>query len=159
MVVERKDLGSWLSGPDTSHISKYPGERLGLPESGPGSIARAGRRILAICIDWALCLMISQFLFGGSALATIGIFFVEQALLVGTLGYSVGHRVLNIHVLRLLPGTPVRGVSSAQGMMPAGLLAGVVRAFLLCLVIPAVIFDPDQRGLHDRAMNTVLLRR
>ena len=29
---------------------------------------------------------------------------------------------------------------------------------LLCLVIPAVIFDPDQRGLHDKAMNTVLVR-
>jgi hypothetical protein len=28
----------------------------------------------------------------------------------------------------------------------------------LCLVIPAVIFDPDQRGLHDKAMNTVLVR-
>jgi hypothetical protein len=30
---------------------------------------------------------------------------------------------------------------------------------LLCLVIPAVIFDPDQRGLHDKAMNTLLIRR
>jgi len=26
-------------------------------------------------------------------------------------------------------------------------------------VIPAVIFDPDHRGLHDKAMNTVLVRR
>jgi len=25
-------------------------------------------------------------------------------------------------------------------------------------VVPAVIFDPDQRGLHDKAMNTVLVR-
>ena len=31
-MVDRKDLGSWLTGPDTSGISKYPGERLGLPE-------------------------------------------------------------------------------------------------------------------------------
>lgn len=154
-MVDRKDLGSWLSGPDTSHISKYPGERLGLPESGPGSIARAGRRILAICLDWALCLLISQFLFEGSALATIGIFFAEQALLVGTLGYSVGHRIMNIQVVRQVPG----GKPGARGIMPAGPLPALVRAFLLCLVVPAVIFDPDQRGLHDRAMNTVLLRR
>ena len=155
MVVNRKDLGSWLSGPDTSHISKYPGARLGLPESGSGSIARAGRRILAICIDWALCLLISNFLFGGNALATIGIFFIEQALLVGTLGFSVGHRIMNIHVVRQGPSS----AGGVKGLLPAGLLAGVVRALLLCLVIPAVIFDPDQRGLHDRAMNTVLLRR
>lgn len=161
-MVDRKDLGSWLSGPDTSHISKYPGERLGLPESGPGSIARAGRRILAICIDWALCLLISQFLFDGNALATIGIFFVEQTLLVGTLGYSVGHRIMNIQVVRQAPGgsdAGKNGASGSPGTLPAGPLVAVVRAFLLCLVIPAVIFDPDQRGLHDRAMNTVLLRR
>ncbi|ABY24172.1 hypothetical membrane spanning protein [Renibacterium salmoninarum ATCC 33209] len=154
-MVDRKDLGSWLSGPDTSHISKYPGERLGLPESGPGSIARAGRRILAICIDWALCLLISNFIFQGNSLATIGIFFIEQALLVGTLGFSVGHRIVNIQVVRQGPNT----VKGANGFLPAGPVAGVVRALLLCLVIPAIIFDPDQRGLHDRAMNTVLLRR
>ena len=34
----------------------------------------------------------------------------------------------------------------------------LVRSLLLCLVIPAVIFDPDHRGLHDKAMNTVLVR-
>jgi len=162
VVVDRKDLGSWLSGPDTSHISKYPGERLGLPESGPGSIARAGRRILAICIDWLLCLLISQFLFDGAALATIGIFFVEQVLLVGTLGYSVGHRIMNVHVVRLAPRAGAASGASGPGgpgTLPAGPLAAVVRTLLLCLVIPAVVFDPDQRGLHDRAMNTVLLRR
>jgi hypothetical protein len=38
-------------------------------------------------------------------------------------------------------------------------MAAVVRSVLLCLVIPAVIFDPDQRGVHDKAMNTVLVRR
>ncbi|MEV8041520.1 RDD family protein [Arthrobacter sp. 1P04PC] len=145
-MVDRKDLGSWLSGPDTSGISKYPGERLGLPESGPGSMARAGRRIIAICIDWGIALLISNFAFAGNSWATLAVFAVEQALLVGTLGYSIGHRVVNIHVVRLGGG-------------PAGPLAGAVRALLLCLVIPAVIFDPDHRGLHDKAVNTILIRR
>lgn len=145
MVVDRKDIGSWLSGPDTSGISKYPGERLGLPESGPGSIARAGRRIGAIIIDWAIALLISNFAFAGDSWATLAIFAVEQILLVGTLGYSIGHRIAGIHVLRLDGGT-------------AGPLAALVRAVLLCLVVPAVIFDPDHRGLHDKAMNTVLVR-
>lgn len=145
-MVDRNDIGSWLSGPDTSGISKYPGERLGLPESGSGSIARAGRRILAIVLDWGVALLISNFAFGGDSWATLAIFAAEQMLLVGTLGYSIGHRVAGIHVLRLGGG-------------PAGPLAAVVRSVLLCLVIPAVIFDPDQRGLHDKAMNTVLVRR
>jgi uncharacterized RDD family membrane protein YckC len=145
-VVDRNDIGSWLTGPDTSGISKYPGERLGLPESGPGSIARAGRRLVAIMLDWGLAMLISNFAFGGDSWATLAVFAAEQMLLVGTLGYSIGHRVVGIHVVRL-------------GGAPAGPLAGLVRALLLCLVIPAVIFDPDHRGLHDKAMNTVLVRR
>ncbi|PYI67103.1 RDD family protein [Arthrobacter livingstonensis] len=145
-MVERKDIGSWLSGPDTSNISKYPGERLGLPESGRGSMARAGRRILAIFIDWALCYLIAAAFFHSNSTVILGIFALEQVVLVGTLGYSVGHRIVGIQVQRLDGGPP-------------GLLAGVARAVLLCLVIPAVITDADHRGLHDRAMKTVLVRR
>ena len=144
-MVDRKDIGSWLTGPDTSGISKYPGERLGLPESGPGSIARAGRRIAAICVDWAIALLISNYAFAGDPWATLAVFAVEQALLVGTLGYSIGHRMVGIHVVRLSGG-------------PAGPVPALVRSLLICLVIPAVIFDPDHRGLHDKAMNTVLVR-
>jgi uncharacterized RDD family membrane protein YckC len=144
-VVDRRDIGSWLTGPDTSGISKYPGERLGLPESGPGSVARAGRRIVAIVIDWTLALLISNFLFSGDSWATLAVFAAEQILLIGTLGYSIGHRAVGIHVVRL-------------GGTPAGPLAALVRTLLLCLVFPAVIFDPDQRGLHDKAVKTVLVR-
>lgn len=145
-MVDRKDLGSWLTGPDTSGISKYPGERLGLPEAGAGSIARAGRRILALTIDWTVASLISNFFFGGDAWATLGIFALEQALLVGTLGYSIGHLAAGVHVVRAGGGAP-------------GLMAAVVRSVLLCLVVPAVIFDADHRGLHDKAMDTLLLRR
>ena len=116
-----------------------------MPESGPGSIARAGRRILGICIDWGIALLISNFAFAGDPWATLAVFAAEQILLVGTLGYSIGHRIAGIHVTKLGGG--------AAGPLPA-----LVRALLLCLVIPAVIFDPDQRGLHDKAMNTVLVR-
>ncbi len=108
-------------------------------------MARAGRRILAICIDWAIALLVSSYAFGGNSWATLGVFAVEQILLIGTLGYSIGHRVAGIHVVSLRGGA-------------AGPLAALVRTLLLCLVIPAVIFDPDQRGLHDKAMNTVLVR-
>lgn len=144
-MVNRKDFGSWLSGPAKSDVTSYPGKRLGLPESGPGSIARPGRRLVAVCIDWLLCYLIAGMAFGGNQWAILAIFAIEQIALVGTLGYSVGHRVMGIQVRRL------------DGR-PAGMAAAVVRTVLLCLVIPAVVYDPDQRGVHDRAMDTVLVR-
>jgi uncharacterized RDD family membrane protein YckC len=97
-------------------------------------------------IDWTIALLISNLLFAGNSWATLAVFAAEQILLIGTLGYSIGHRVLGIQVVRL-------------GGAPAGPLAAVVRTLLMCLVVPAVVFDPDQRGLHDKAMNTVLIRR
>lgn len=96
-------------------------------------------------VDWVVALLISNFAFGGNQWATLAVFAAEQILLIGTLGYSIGHRVVGIHVVRLGGG-------------PAGPLAALVRTVLLCLVIPAVIFDADHRGLHDKAMNTVLVR-
>ena len=109
-------------------------------------MARAGRRILAICIDWGLSYLIAAAFFNSHPNAILAIFAAEQVLLVGTLGYSVGHRIMGIKVTTLDGGPP-------------GLLAGAVRALLLCLVIPAIIFDADHRGLHDKAMKTILVRR
>lgn len=109
-------------------------------------MARAGRRILALCIDWGLAYLIAAAFFEGHPNAILAVFAAEQMLLVGTLGYSIGHRVMGIQVTRLDGGAP-------------GLLAGVVRAVLLCLVVPAVITDADHRGLHDKAMKTILVRR
>jgi uncharacterized RDD family membrane protein YckC len=40
-----------------------------------------------------------------------------------------------------------------------GLHGGAIRAQLICLVIPAVIYDRDRRGLHDKAADTVVVRR
>src|SRR5690625_7283445 len=46
----RASVGSWMSG--TTQRGQWPGEHLGLPESGPGSLGRLGRRIGALWIDW-----------------------------------------------------------------------------------------------------------
>ncbi|MDQ1597583.1 MAG: hypothetical protein QOI70_1007, partial [Microbacteriaceae bacterium] len=35
----------------------------------------------------------------------------------------------------------------------------IVRTLLLSIIIPAVIWDRDKRGMHDRAAGTVLVRR
>ncbi|WP_299035121.1 RDD family protein [uncultured Pseudokineococcus sp.] len=124
----------------------WPGRRLGLPRSGARSVATTGRRLLGVLVDWLLALLVSTALLDGDPWATLGVFAVLHAVGVGTVGGSPGHLLLRMRVL---------GVAGAW----PGPLRALVRTVLLCLVIPAAIWDADQRGLHDRFAGTVLLRR
>ena len=130
----------------TPTLADWPGKRLGLPADGPRSIARIGRRVAAIAIDWALSATISIAFFSYDPWATLAIFAAEQVVFVLTINASIGHLVLGLRVV------PVAG-----GYL--GVWRPIARAILVCLVIPAVIWDRDQRGLHDRAIGTVLVRR
>lgn len=126
--------------------ANWAGKRLGLPESGPGSLAKMPRRIIAIAIDWSLALLFSKAFFNSDNTATLTFFMLEQWLLVATTGNSFGHLIAGIRV-RKLDGSHV-------GIVPA-----LLRIGLILLVIPATIWDADNRGLHDKAAKTVLVRR
>ena len=123
----------------------WAGQRLGLPKNGAGSLAKIGRRVLALIVDWSLAMLVSQAFAGGDSTVTLIVFSVTQWLLIATLGYSVGHRVLGLQVRRL-DGKYV------------GLWRSLIRVGLILLVIPATIWDADNRGLHDKAAGTVLVR-
>lgn len=129
-----------------TETANWAGKRLGLPEDGPSSLAKMGRRSLALALDWAIALMVSGAFFGGDNTATLSFFMLEQWLLVATLGNSFGHLVAGIKVQKL-DGSHV------------GLVSSLVRIGLILLVIPAVIWDADNRGLHDKAAKTILVRR
>jgi len=129
---------------------RWPGERLGLPERGPRSVARPGRRIGALAIDWAAVSLISYGFFRtgewqSDPLITLALFAAEQLVFLWLLGGSAGHLILGMRVV------PVTG-----GWL--GLWRPVVRTVLLCLAIPALIWNRDQRGWHDIAAGTVLVR-
>lgn len=143
--MERKDVSSWLEGPPQLNPEAWPGQRLGRPESGPGSVARIGRRVGALCIDWALAMIPSFIFFNGSSLANLTFFAAMQILFVGVTGHSIGHRILGMQV-QGMDGSAIRP------------LQGLVRGILVCLVIPPLVTDPDQRGLHDRAIKAILVR-
>jgi len=64
---------------------------------------------------------------------------------VPILGGTIGHRILGMAVTPLSGGWP-------------GLWRPVVRAVLLGLVIPALVWDSDSRGFHDKIAGTVLIR-
>lgn len=144
MSVERKDFSSWLEGPPQLNTQQWPGEQLGRPERGPGSIGRFPRRLLAICLDWGLSMLLSYWLFKFNDLATLGLFFVGQVLGVGLTGHTIGHRVFGMQV------------QSMEGKA-VNILQGLIRSALLCLFVPALVIDKDQRGLHDRLAKSVLV--
>jgi uncharacterized RDD family membrane protein YckC len=153
-VVDRRDLGSWLQGPTSGPDSTYPGERLGRPEVGPGSLARPGRRFGSLVIDWALCLLIARGFFGPEALqpngslSVVGILVVVNVILVGTAGATVGQRLVGVQVERVDGGRP-------------GLMKSLIRAVLLGLGIPplTMLWERDRRGLHDLLSQTLVALR
>jgi uncharacterized RDD family membrane protein YckC len=153
-VVDRMDVASWLSGPGSrsTDTEDFPGRRLGMPERGPGSLARFGRRLVAVTVDWFLCTVIAAGLLGyhlgGGGLGPfkpLAVFVLMNVVLVGTLGSTIGHRLLGIRVVRV-------------GGSGAGPVLAVTRTALLAVVIPAVIWDRDTRGFHDKIAGTVTVR-
>lgn len=137
----------------------YPGQHFGLPESGRGSVAGWSRRLGALIIDWIACSIITIAFFyhpsashaGGSVLEqqrlwTLAVFAVEDILLTGLTGFTIGKRLLGVRVARL-DGKPV------------GLVRALVRTALLMLVVPAMMMDRDLRGLQDKAAQTVVIRQ
>lgn len=149
----RRDVASWLQGPkqtleEQGYDFGYKGERLGLPPDGPGSVAGVGRRLSALVIDWLASLLVARLLFRNEAdlaLETLGIFALMTIVLVSLTGASFGQRLLGLRIASVPDG----------GVVPFWRV--VVRTALLCLVIPAVVWDRDQRGLHDRAARTVVV--
>lgn len=134
--------------------SQYPGERLGLPEQGSGSVARPGRRIIALLIDWGLTLAIVAAVAGlvpplaairDAPMTAPAVFAILQIIFIPTIGGGPGHRLCGIRVVPIAGGY-------------IGLWRPVVRSVLLCLVIPALVWDSDQRGFHDKIAATVLIR-
>ncbi|QXQ12104.1 RDD family protein [Paeniglutamicibacter sp. Y32M11] len=118
---------------------------MGRPERGPGSVARIGRRVGALLVDWGIAMLISMFFFKSDPAANLVIFAATQMLFVGVTGHSIGHRIFGMQV-QGLDGSAVRP------------LTGIIRTALLCLVIPVFFTDSDQRGFHDRIRKTILVR-
>lgn len=133
----------------------WPGARLGLPHEGAGAVAGWGKRILALIIDWILSSLVVSVLVqrsfweppsGVDRWLPLMMFAAEAFVLTATLGGSAGQLVCGVRVVRL----------TGARLEP---WRAFVRAILVCLVIPAVIYNRDQRGLHDMAVDSVALRR
>jgi RDD family len=154
-------IGSWLSGPEPSESGRrdqgpndYPGRRLGLPRTGPRSLARMGRRVGALFVDWLLA-------YGLAALAmTVGL--VTTATLstaVLVIWFVLG--AVSVRLFGFTPGQYAFGllVAPVDGRLHVGFGRALVRGLLIALVVPPLITDTDMRGLQDRVTNTAVVRR
>lgn len=157
MAVVGKVTGSWLEGPrigPQADGQAHPGARLGLPATGSGSVAGFGRRLVALFVDWILCLLIAAAVSRHPAfdpahpvnpLLILAVLAFEYIVLLSTVGCTLGMRLVGIGVRRLDGGR-------------LALSWVVVRTLLLLIVVPAVIYDRDQRGLHDKAAGAIAVR-
>ena len=145
--LSREDVASWLEGPRARRPAEpggYAGQRLGLPERGRGSVAGFGARIVAYLIDSVACTVIAYGLLRDQRF-TLPVFVLEVAALTWLASGSAGQLAFGLRIVRL-DGTPV------------GLPRALLRTALLALLVPAVIWDRDGRGLHDKAAGTVVVR-
>lgn len=133
----------------------YRGELIGLPESGPGSLSTTGVRLGAFLIDALASALIAGLFMqyrggdladrmpGSWSLIPLAVDYVLGILFAGrTLGmYLFGLRVVRV---------------GRDG--PVGPTQALVRTGLLFLLLPALIWDRDGRGLHDRLTGTAVVR-
>jgi len=122
------------------------------PTEAPGPVAGFGRRLAALVIDWFVSLGVTLLVFrevsygsAASSFATLAVFAGEVIVFTWLLAGSFGQLLLRLRVVRVDGGR-------------LGLGRIIIRTVLLCLVIPAVIWDSSGRGLHDRAAGSMVVR-
>lgn len=123
------------------------------PPGTPTETASWMRRILALVVDWVASMLVVMAFIGpgtyyetGSTapgLYTLGVFVLESTVLTALAGGSFGKLA-----------TRLRVVAYDGSGRPLDLLRCLLRAVLVALVIPPLVFKPDGRGLHDVAVGS-----
>ena len=137
-----------------SEQEAYPGQSIGLPESGRGSLATWRARIAALLVDWAASMVVAVFAFGVGVLRdggwrawmVLAVFFLQKAILTALVGGSFGQILARVTILRL------------DGQ-PLGWWRAIARTAMVCVVLPAVVIGAERRGLDDLVLGTVAVRR
>jgi len=112
-----------------------------------------GRRLAGITVDWLACYAIVAASIGGigkmnpaHSWSVLGLFFAEVAILSALQGATLGHRIFGMKIVRFADGGAISP------------LQALIRTTLLVLVVTAVTYDDDGRGIHERLSGSVLTR-
>jgi hypothetical protein len=132
----------------------YRGQRLGLPATGPGSLAPTGRRLLAFVIDLVAAVLVAAVFVRSGRDGLAGHLPGQWSLLPWALDYLLGLVLLGRSFGMYLTGLRVIRVDARRPIGPGRALA---RTGLLALLVPALMADADLRGLHDRLTMTAVI--
>jgi uncharacterized RDD family membrane protein YckC len=111
------------------------------------------RRLGALLVDWIIASLSAAALAGThyppkdikENLIITAFFVVEMSVLTGLVGFTIGKRIFQLKV------------ENPDGQ-PIGVARAFVRSLLVCLVIPAIVMNDDQRGIHDLAAGSRVAR-
>lgn len=133
----------------------YRGQRIGLPASGPGSLAPTGRRIAAFLIDLVASVLVASLFVDRPDLPGVAAHLPGQwSLIPLALDYVVGIVLVGRSLGMRLTGLRVVRVDAHRAIGP---MRAVARTALLVVFIPALIVDSDLRGLQDRLTSTAVI--
>jgi uncharacterized RDD family membrane protein YckC len=115
-------------------------------ETAGVELAPLGRRLGALLMDWLLAVLLGTIFEDprGSWLPLV-MLVVLYTVGVGFFGQTPGMVVTRLRCMSVVDGAPI------------GPLRALLRAALLCLIVPPVIMDDDRRGLHDRAAGSIMV--
>ncbi|HKS45706.1 MAG TPA: RDD family protein [Amycolatopsis sp.] len=154
--------GEWLSGVLTgsgagaAEPPRWRGERLGLPESGPRSVAGGGLRLLALVVDLVLASLVTSLFFRPNFQDPVT---MESYNLWSVVVWAV-ITVVPVSLFGSTPGMAATGirVGRLDGASMVGVWRALVRAALTFLIIPAIVRNADGRSWLDRLTGTVVVR-
>ena len=133
----------------------YRGAKIGLPESGSGSLTTTGPRLGAFVVDTLASTLVASLFVRGNGSSFADKLPGSWSLIPLAVDYLVGVLLAGRTLGMYLFGLRLIRVDRTAAVDPWRVF---VRTLLLYLLVPALIFDRDGRGLHDRVSDTAVVR-
>lgn len=118
-------------------------------------MAPLGRRLVALFVDCVLATLITSLFVRIGTLSAAHVQYLNHwSLVTWFLITVVGTAFFATTPGMFLLGINVARVDGGSRLLP---VRAAVRALLVAVLVPAVVWDRDRRGLHDKVVGTIVL--